>query len=365
MLFKMLQKTRYLTFAVLVFFLAGEFMLRVFFSENLVRHEYPKIYAFDPVVGYKGIPHVEGHIRRPSIDKHFKLNNLGFCGPDFQAEHPDSIFRIGVFGASRVEGVWANQIESFPGLLNNLFREKGYRVEVINLGVSGASRDLQNIALVKELASRFTLNMALLEGSFPVSSIPYYRDRYKGYSILFTGNDSLESEKSRRVAEKKVDLLKMHKLYTDLWDASYFVRFFVKRSQAGWGTVGDCLKHYSENICDSWQYYSMIQYDTAKSIGILNDLQLHLDECKTKLVLFGYTADPLWKGMENSNDINFSSCILNIDLNQEKYAHPLDGHPNLLAGQVIGEHLFNGLIKYIPEQFRPQKNNFLLKYAKH
>lgn len=347
-----LKKTRYLTFAALVIFLICELILRLFFSENLVLHDYPKVYSFDPVLGHRGIPHSDGHIRRPSIDKHFTLNNFGFYGSDFQAEHPDSIFRIGVFGASRVEGVWANQIESFPGLLNNLFGQKGYRVEVLNLGVSGAGRDLQNISLIMESVSRFKLNMALMEGSIPLSSIRYYRDRYKGYSILFTGNDSLEYKRSWAVVKKKIDLLNKYKLYTTLWDMSYVVRYLAKHADNDWGTVADCLKNYSDNSVESWQYYSTIEYDTGKSLETLNNLQLYLDKSNCKLGVFSYRGDSLLKSLENNDHIKFAPINLNIDLNQQKYRHNLDGHPNLLADQLISDHFYKELVKYIPQQFK-------------
>ena len=81
---KKLDQLKYLTFILFILFLCCEVYLRMFKAENMVLHDYPKIYRFDPDpdVGYRGVPNIDGYIRRPSMNKHFKLNNFGFYGEE-------------------------------------------------------------------------------------------------------------------------------------------------------------------------------------------------------------------------------------------------------------------------------------------
>lgn len=128
---KKLDKLKYLTFALFVLFLCCEIYLRIFKAKNMVLHSYPKIYSFDPdpSIGYRGVPNIKGYIRRPSMNKHFKLNNFGFYGPDFSLTHPDSIFRIIISGSSTVQGMWANQKESFTSILNDKFKTTHFNLK--------------------------------------------------------------------------------------------------------------------------------------------------------------------------------------------------------------------------------------------
>lgn len=350
---KKLDQLKYLTFAVFVLFLCCEAYLRIFKGENMVLHQYPKIYRFDPdlSIGYRGVPNIKGYIRRPSINKHFTLNNFGFYGPDFSLTHPDSIFRIIIVGSSTAQGMWANQKESFASLLNDKFKREHYNVEVINAGISGASRGLQNIATAKEIAAKFKPNLILYELGVPLNSINYSRDTYKGYSILFTGNNLDEFKHSKLVAEKKVDRINAHKLINELANYSYVIRFLYRKSSNSWGTVQNCWKVYAENSAEAWLYYAIDQLDMEKSLNKMNAFNDDLERLNCKLVTFEYGSSTL----DDKHGLKFPNLGLNVPLEKEGYHHELDAHPNLKGDHLIADSLFKALKeRYVPAVFFPK-----------
>jgi hypothetical protein len=354
---KLFSRTKYITFSLFVVFLLCESYLRIFKHENLILHSYPKVYAFDKDFGYRGIPNIEGYIRRPGIEKRFIFNAFGLNNKNFSASHPDSIFRIMIAGASLVEGTWARQNETYVSLLNDKFKAEGYKVEVINCGISGSDRGLQNIAYAKELAAKFRPNLVLYELSFPMTSVNYARDRYKNYSILFTGNDLKEFEHSRFVAERKIDLIEKRQLITDLYDMSYCMRFLCRAIDDGrnWGTIVNCCRIYGENKCDSWQYYASTSFDAEKGIELMNKLAAELGEMGCRLAPFEYYNDFKDSLSGDKGKLGFSTISLNVNLNDEKYHLELDDHLNLHGDQVIADSLFSRLhAAYIPISFFPR-----------
>jgi lysophospholipase L1-like esterase len=325
----------------------------------MVMHVYPKVYKYDSILGSRGIANENGYIRRPSIDKHFRLNNNGFYGPDFQQNHPDSIFRIGIFGTSIVEGVWANQAESFPEMLNNMFRKKGYKVEVLNLGMSGAGgyRALQTMTLVRQETPLLKLNLALLEINIPMISVNEYRDRYKNYSIVFTGSSRREDSISRSLAERKVDLLAKHTLLTDIFDVFYSVRAYTRGvyndTVTDRGTLANIWYPYYSNNSENYLFRRIVRSDLPKSIGILNKLSDTIEKYNTPLVVFSYNNDSL-SAARAENNMRFGVINLKIDFEKNGYAQELDGHPNSKGNVAIAASFFNLLCKnYIPDRFRP------------
>lgn len=350
---KTLDQLKYLTFVFLIVLLGCEIYLRIFKAENMVLHQYPKIYRFDPDpnIGYRGVPNIEGYIRRPSIDKHFRLNNFGFYGPDFSSEHPDSVFRIIIVGSSTAQGMWANQKESFATLLNDTFKKKHFNVEVINCAISGASRGVQNIKTAIGIATKFKPNLILYELGVPLITINYSRDNYNGYSTQFTGNNLEEFKHSKFVAEKKVDIVKSHRLINELADYSFVIRFLYRKSSNSWGTILNCWKVYAENSAEAWLYYAIGHYDMEQSLNKMNVFSEALARLDCKLLTFEYGPSSL----DDTYGLKFSNIGLNVPLYKEEYRHELDAHPNLEGDRLIADGLFKFLKNgYIPAVFFPK-----------
>ena len=66
MLKRFVQKSRYVTFALVIIFIGVEVYLRWEFSEHMIIKQYPKVYVSDTALGYRGIPGIKGHIRFPA-----------------------------------------------------------------------------------------------------------------------------------------------------------------------------------------------------------------------------------------------------------------------------------------------------------
>ncbi len=352
---KIFSYSKYVTFALLVGYLGCEGWLRLYKGESMALAHYPLIYISDSVVGYRGLPNAKGYIRRPSIEKSFVLNNHGFFGPDFQPQHPDSIYRIMVFGSSYVEGIWGNNKESFPAIANRMFREKGYRVEVINCGLSGASRDLLNMYLAKDMAATYHPDLILLESPLPISNVYCFRDFYKGYSITYTGDNSEERAHSRWAARTKVDLLYEHRLATDMYDLSYCLRLWARRSADTPGNIAHTCLIHAKNCCDNWMYFSSVStLSYEESIGRIEELQASVAPAKLALFEYGDT----WLGQkfkEHPDLITFPFISLDVPLDKKEYSLQYDCHPNNLGYTTIARNLYDQLVAhFIPDRFRPK-----------
>jgi hypothetical protein len=346
---------KYLALACFLAILSLEVVFRIIRKEQWVKHTYPKIYVADTICGYKGVPNIEGHIQRPSIDKYFRLNNQGFYGPDFSKQKPDSIYRIIITGSSWVEGIWSNHKESFPFKLHKLFKKNGYNVEVINCAISGNDRDLQNINLIEHYLINYEPDLILHEGRTQIKTGNFHRDKYKDYSILFAGDNMEEKAHSRFIAEREVDRIHQLKLFTDFWDISYLLRFIVRRSDIKRiPSFANCLQIYIENKAESWNYSRFKTYNFSESIDILNRLNQRLKIYSCKLILFEYNSSQKKKIFMNKDKIEFSYIFLNISGNG--LSHEYDGHPNEKAHEKTAHQLYNKLSQYfIPPKFSPTK----------
>jgi hypothetical protein len=356
MISKILGFSKYLTFSLLLGFIGGEVFLHIVRGESFTRTQYPLVYTPDTTVGYRGIPNKKGYIRKPSIDKRFALNNHGFFGPDFYPARPDSIYRIMIFGSSAVEGIWGDNKESFPATVNRLFKENGYKVEVINCGLSGGFRDLSNIALMKEMVPAYNPQLVLLASPIPISNLRCFRDIYQDYSVTFTGEDQAERDHSLQITHAKVDLVKQHRLITDLYDLSYLFRLWVRSHPDECATPAHTLLVYAKNCCDNWQYYSSFHnFNEDQSLDLLDSLRSQLDHSHARLVLFEFGSSDLAESFRNLRG-NDSYISLNLPLYKKEYCLAHDGHPNAAGYNLIAEGMYKKLREaYVPARFFPKQ----------
>ena len=357
MLKKILRAARFVTFALLLIFIGCEVYFRWMFSEHVVLMKYPLVYAPDTAQGYRGIPHIEGYIRFPSISKHFRLNNFGFYGHDFKKDHPDSIFRILVGGSSVVEGIWANQKTDFPTMLDSMFKAKGYKVEVINVSISGINRNWQDMQLLRQLVPKFHANLALFERPFPIHRLDYYRETYRGYSLLYTGDNDVERRLSLSIAKEKTDWLWANPIVTGIFDLSYCLREWEHQPHPGsWNSILDRWGDYKNNNPASLQYYYSFQAMTVReSIYWLNDIEAEMNKEGCELVAFEYGNNEMSDRIRASDEVKFPYLSLSLPMDGPEYHHELDWHFNQIGFDLITTKLFDLLSHdYIPEKFRPR-----------
>ena len=89
-------------------------------------------------------------------------NSLGYRDYEHDVEKPGGVFRIVVLGDSLGAGLYVDRMEEvFPAILQELLRESGAQVEVINLSVAGYNT-LQEVETLKDRGLRYEPDLVLL-----------------------------------------------------------------------------------------------------------------------------------------------------------------------------------------------------------
>jgi lysophospholipase L1-like esterase len=98
----------------------------------------PGLYENDPPQGYRLTPGFRGRMtNRVEYDTEVAINRVGLRGPEAQPIEGGT--QILVLGDSFAFGVGAEQEESYPARLEEILRNRGARVQVLNGGVPGYS----------------------------------------------------------------------------------------------------------------------------------------------------------------------------------------------------------------------------------
>jgi len=87
---------------------------------------------FEPNQSVEETPH-------PKLHYHATINSLGYRGPEFQRSKPPRTIRILCLGDSGTFGQFVNDDETLSANLEQMLREEGHSVEVINGGVPGTT----------------------------------------------------------------------------------------------------------------------------------------------------------------------------------------------------------------------------------
>lgn len=97
----------------------------------------PRVWQFDPELGWSHIPSSSGWLVTPEFAVEFRINSAGLRDREFQLEKSPGVRRILVFGDSFVEGWGVRQEET----VSEQLEERLYEVEVLNFGVAGYGTD--------------------------------------------------------------------------------------------------------------------------------------------------------------------------------------------------------------------------------
>lgn len=87
---------------------------------------------FEPNQSVEETPH-------PKLHYHATINSLGYRGPEFQRTRPPHVIRILCLGDSGTFGQFVNDDETLSANLEQMLRQEGTSVEVINGGVPGTT----------------------------------------------------------------------------------------------------------------------------------------------------------------------------------------------------------------------------------
>lgn len=143
------------TFVSLVLLVAGEFLLRAVYPEEVLpASSYDRtVYQFDPEILVALKPHMDSSFKRSQENGgdviQWSTNSLGFRGPELR---PDPDVRVVVYGDSNIQASFSNLNASFPYRLEQELQAlTGRDVEVINGGVVGMGPDQSLLRLKRDV----------------------------------------------------------------------------------------------------------------------------------------------------------------------------------------------------------------------
>ncbi len=312
--------------------LITEITLRIRYKEQLGNRVYPLIYQPDTLLGFTYIPNTQAEISQPGIHKKFSINENGFYGPSFSKAKPAGKFRIAIIGASEASGIWLNGFENFCIKFQQLLDKQHINAEVLNFSMDGQMRDLNNVRLINSRIIEYSPDMVLLNVNIPFVESAYRRSTYKGYVIIYNGNNP----ESEQWCKNKIDYIEGHTILTTLYKASYIVRAACRHYMYHYSSIYALnLTAYVEKRLQSPDI-RMLPYSVKRTITTLKETEQKLNDIHCGLVVYYYNDDAQYKSILDKN--GFKSLFLNIPKDKSMH-HDLDGHYNEKAQGVIAQQL--------------------------
>ena len=341
--FKFKSTIKYLIVFLLGIIALAEIILRVGYNEQLETQIYPLIYRSDSIMGYSHIPNIDSHIRRPSINKRFHLNNHGFIGKDFSIIKPSGELRIAIVGNSLTESIWYNSEENYVMKLQKQFESNGYRnVNLINCSMGGENKDYRNYLHIKHNVLKFHPDVILFHVRIPFHNDNEVRENYRGYMIRY----AKDTKGSREDAIQKVEKIYGEKSFRFFYDISYIFRAYCKRyNETHWGEFSESIGIYRNN-CASTPDILDYSYSLQTSIKILSDLRISLKNDNIDLIVWPLRLDDEIAKHLTENNISFISPDFQYD-DSMIYEH--DGHLNEKGHDTVSKTLYPLLQKKLQE----------------
>lgn len=183
---------------VTLFFL--EFMVRVFFPQNL----YPYVYKDDPLVSYRLKENYRGVHKTPEFKVKVETNSDGLRDYEHPFKKEEGSYRILVIGDSFTFGEGVEMEESYPKVMEKLLNERGLgkRMEVLNASAFSWGPSEEYLYL-KHYGSRYKPDMVIL--GYNVNS-DIWQSRYGLFDadndrLISTGTENANKRLNRFLKE--------------------------------------------------------------------------------------------------------------------------------------------------------------------
>ena len=323
-----------------------EIYLRIKYRDLLWIQVYPQVYVPDDELGYRYLPNAEGEIRIPGIHRRFRTNNRGFHARDFVRTKAPGTCRIAVVGPSNATGIWCHgKGKNFCELLEDLCRAAGHQVEVMNFGIDGRFRSVQELRLIETEVADYEPDQILLDVELPFVNGSFRRDVYKGYVIIYNS----ETELSRQWCEAMIDSATEQKFLIPLYYASFIVRAAVRYYMNRINSFRSArLRTFVENRIQAPDL-SLLPYSLKKSVEALQAVRDKLAERGAELTIFQCSANPYYREVTAKYGLSY----LELDvLPVTKYVHDRDGHFSYEGHVEVARQLFEQLTKR--QAFQPK-----------
>lgn len=333
-----LSKKKIIIISLIIIICVAEAHLRIHYKEELKDRIYPKMWCPDPLYGYNYIPKYKGVMSTPGIQgKEITINRHGYIGPDFTRKKKRGVYRIIVVGSSVAGGIWSNGTVNYATFLEQLFRRRGYQVEVINCSTDGEGRGKRNIDLINRELWDYDPDLVLLETVFPLSYKRVNREIYRGYKVEYL----LNSTTSRSKVIKQIDVIERYSFLTWPHKYSYVIRAMCKFYFEKYADMEVSDLYYAfltKTVRFRWETY---YYSVDGSIALLKTAQRTLSRKNARLVLLEYGIDEDKKAIFIKNHLPV--IYLTHKLDATCLSLP-DSHPNRKGHQTIANWLFRPLV---------------------
>lgn len=355
-----LSKIRIVILVFIACFICLEILIRVFFYERYKDIQMPLINQPDSITGFSYIPNMKSEIRKPSISKKVKLNNIGFYDINRSISKPIDTFRIVVTGSSQLTGIWMNGQMPYSLIVDSMFKAQGHKVEIINCGIDGASRDLEHLKFIEH-------KVLSLKPDLIISEIPYHlpfvytnrkRTDYRNYLIEYKGDSITSLERQKQI----VDNLYNYKFITWIYDMSFSVRAlchnYSYRHRTKFAKYVFWYWVRSIYILAEDDYISYV-YPTEKCKSLYKDLNEKITQQNCKWIGLWYFKEIEQNKLDLFRDLNIPILKTLWPSNNRSKIHKYDVHFNQYANYQIGKSLYSDLIKLklIPERYLNNEEN--------
>lgn len=295
---------------------------------------------------------------------------------------PDAI-RILTLGDSNTYGIFVSEEQSWPAQLQSLLRERGYVVDVVNLGWPGTNSTVINWQFDKALASVKPDLVIVMAGANDGWTTPIYKEsitwwqifqiKSRAYRFFLLGMSSIKQFSTNREIRNSLllkdpgvsEISKFYEKNNTLFKRDLSIREVSMNGDTmifGVNTItGNPRYNPKKNGFESTVHYSMdgmLQQSNQRNIPILF-LTYPADE-----ILYKSANERILSAAKiiSANILDLRLKIISPDLCSEKessmqceeYFFP-DNHPKEKTYHIIAENIFNFLIENKMLHKRTQK----------
>jgi hypothetical protein len=300
----------------------------------------------------------------------YRTNKQGFIDADFGCKSPDT-FRIAFVGACGVAGtVAAFEYNDFCSVLQQLFHQNHIPVRILNCGIDGAMRNLENLHLIKYKVVHFEPDMILFEYNLPIFTYGLIRECYRERLVEYPRRDP----KRWDIGRQMIDNIRKYEKWIDFAYHSYIVRAMVRLyknwNEAQWvdgKPHGWAKKEFHKKLYKYIELYqtkrvelvylwdeNYKEYTMEESIVMLQDLKKELNEKDITFFMYQYQKDDKVISVARENGIPLIS--INPAFTEEDF-FPKNNHWNQNGYRKVAEQFYELIMKYglIPESYRKRE----------
>jgi hypothetical protein len=359
------MKKCYIILSAIVLTIAiAEIGLRKYCSVQLTFSLRPQIYCIDSLTNYGYVSDTTFLVNGITA---YRTNKQGFIDADFGQKSPDT-FRIAFAGACGVSGtIAAFEYNDFCSVLQQLFHKNHMPVRILNCGIDGAMRNLENLEMIKYKVANFEPDMILFEYNLPIFTYGLIRECYRERLVEYPRQDPKRWETGKQM----IDHLSKYEKWLDVAYHSYIVRAMVRlyknQNEAQWvegKPYGWAKKDFHKKLHKYIELYqekkvelvylwdeNYKEYTMEESISMLQDLKEELNEKGITFFMYQYQKDDKVISVAKENRIPLISLHPTFTEND---FFPQNNHWNKNGYDKVAEHFYELIMKYelIPESYR-------------